>query len=581
MFEMSSLQLTPNAMQVLEARYLLKDEAGRVIESPDQLFQRVAEAVSKGDGRASRVWAPKYLRLMRELRFLPNSPTLMNAGKENGQLSACFVLPVEDSLDRIFDTLKHAAVIHQSGGGTGFAFSRVRAKGSRVKSSQGVASGPISFMKIYDTATETIKQGGTRRGANMGVLRIDHPDVVEFIDSKRDGRSIINFNISVGVTDEFMTALRMSSPFSLRDPQTGKVVKQIDPRELFERLCQSAWECGDPGVVFLDRMNRFNPTPKVGEFESTNPCGEQPLLPYESCNLGSLNLGKYVGESKESKGFNWAEFSEDVHVAVRFLDNVIEVNEYPVSESEKITLKNRKIGLGVMGWADALLKLGIPYGSDEARSLGQQIMSVLDREAKTASMGLAKERGPFPNWKGSTWQRLGYQPMRNATVSTVAPTGTISMIAGCSSGIEPIFAAVFFRNVLDGARLVDVHPVIEGLLRNQGVTREKWEKGVSDTDLLKWIGPAWSPASKVSVEDHVRMQAVFQRFSDSAVSKTINLPQSATVDDIEHAYSLAYDMGCKGITVYRDQSRSTQVLEEPKRDPESSDNADGEVCPIC
>ncbi len=576
---MSSLQLTANSKQVLEARYLLRDEADRLIESPDELFQRVANAVATADGKAAGKWAPKYLRLMRELRFLPNSPTLMNAGKKGGQLSACFVLPVEDSLDQIFDTLKNAAMIHQSGGGTGFAFSRVRAKGSRVKSSHGIASGPISFMKIYDTATETIKQGGTRRGANMGVLRIDHPDVVEFIDSKRDGRSIINFNISVGVTDEFMTALRLGTPFSLRDPQTGHVVRQVQARELFERLCQSAWECGDPGVVFLDRMNRFNPTPKVGEFESTNPCGEQPLLPYESCNLGSLNLGQYVDVSQSR--FNWAEFCEDIHVAVRFLDNVIDVNEYPVSESEKITRRNRKIGLGVMGWADALLKLGIPYGAESARSLGQQIMSVLDREAKTASMGLATERGPFPNWKGSTWDRLGYQAMRNATVSTVAPTGTISMIAGCSSGIEPIFAAVFFRNVLDGARLIDIHPVVADLLQVNGVAKKDWEKGVSDADLNKWIGPAWSPASQVSIEGHVQMQAVFQRFSDSAVSKTINLPQSATVADVQKAYVLAYDQGCKGITVYRDQSRSAQVLEEPRPEPGDKDSSDGEICPIC
>lgn len=909
----TAIVLTENAKTVLASRYLRRDESGQPSETPEELFQRVAWAVAEADGRKRKQWAARYFELMATRRFMPNSPTLMNAGKKGGQLSACFVLPVEDSLEGIFDALKQAALIHQSGGGTGFGFSRLRPKGSVVRSSQGVASGPVSFMKIFDTATDTIKQGGTRRGANMGVLRVDHPDIEEFISSKRDGRSIINFNISVGITDEFMTRLSQGDPKAKR---------------LFADLCQCAWECGDPGVVFLDRMNRFNPTPKVGAFESTNPCvvgdtrvlvdgrgfvpirdlvgetpwvsteveqraemrkatrivstgvrtvfrlttvegfelrltddhrvmtargdvpaselelgdrvrlleanpevfardssrarlgeiigwlvgdghftqheagkptavlsfygpeklevgsrlidsvreligdsdlqlcevesrdlryirssrllgklaelgvdirakqalpeaiwrgdselvagylrgffsadgsvqgslnkgmsvrlasnqvgllkeiqvvllrfgiravvyqnrrvegkrllpdsrgklreydcaaqhelvisksglarfaaigflqkskqerleealngyrrgpyretffatveevrvegeeevfdltepttshfhgngvlvhncGEQPLLAYESCNLGSLNLGAYVKEGE----FDWTAFIEDIGVSVRFLDNVIDVNAFPVKESAQITRKNRKIGLGVMGFADALLMLGLPYDSDEARDFGERVMATLDREAKLASQKLAKERGAFANWKGSLWQKLGYAPMRNATVTTVAPTGTISMIAGCSSGIEPIFSGFFFRNVLGGRRLVEVHPAVQAVLEKKGMKVDD----LNEEKLAEWIGPAWRPAAKVSVADHVKMQAVFQRFSDSAVSKTINLPNSATVRDVENAYLLAYESGCKGITVYRDGSRETQVLESPK-------GTDGSACPSC
>jgi ribonucleoside-diphosphate reductase alpha chain len=493
----------------------------------------------------------------------------MNAGKEKGQLSACFVLPVEDSLDGVFETLKNAAKIHQSGGGTGFSFSKLRAKGSRVQSSSGVASGPVSFIRVFDVATETIKQGGVRRGANMAILRVDHPDIFEFISSKRDFRSIHNFNISVGVTDEFMRAVEADSSYELREPGSGCSVGKLRAGDVFDRIVQAAWECGDPGLVFLDRINLFNPTPRVGLMESTNPCGEQPLLPFESCNLGSLNLNAYF---HQKNGFNWRLFGEDIHKCVRFLDNVIDINDFPLTECRRITLRNRKIGLGVMGFSDLLLMMNMSYDSSEARSLGEKLMSFLDREAKCASMMLAKKRGEFPNWRGSLWNKLGYAPMRNATVSTVAPTGTISMIAGCSSGIEPIFAGIFYRNVLSGSRLKEVHPAVEKVLSERGC----FAKDVSEGDIVKLLGPAWSPAKSISVRAHVLMQSVFQRHSDSSVSKTINLPESAAPANVAQAFRLAYELGCKGITVYRDRSRPEQVLETM---PQSA--GDIVSCPSC
>jgi ribonucleoside-diphosphate reductase alpha chain len=556
----SSFHLTENARAVLEKRYLLRDATGAITETPEELFLRVARAVSKPEGKSQAKWQKKFLEMMISRRFMPNSPTLMNAGKKKGQLSACFVLPVKDSLEEIFATLKHAAVIQQSGGGTGFSFSELRPKGSRVSSTAGEAAGPISFMTVFDAATQAVKQGGSRRGANMAILRIDHPDVQEFIDSKRDGKSITNFNISLGVTNEFMRAFDNNQDYALKDPKTGAVVKKVSARKIFKSAIASAWACGDPGVVFLDRINLFNPTPKLGEMQSTNPCGEQPLLPYESCNLGSLNLGAYF----DGKDLDWKALREDTHAAVRFLDNVIEINCYPILETKKITLKNRKIGLGVMGFADLLLLMGIPYDAPDAFVLGEKIMGFIDTHAKAASAKLAKERGAFPNFKGSMWEQLGFPKMRNSTVTTVAPTGTISIIAGCSSGIEPIFSGVFFRNVLDGARLLDVHPAVEKLL-GKGIKPET----LTEAEIARKLGRAWKPAANVSIDAHVRMQAMFQRFSDSAVSKTINLPKSATEEDVEKAYLLAYNLGCKGITVYRDQSRTTQVLETP------------EVCPTC
>ena len=544
---------TSNAQTVFEARYLLKDDSGLTRETVPELYSRVAESVAMAEKKGRKKWAAQFERLMVEGRFLPNSPTLMNAGKKGGQLSACYVLPIEDDLGRIFDSLKEAALIHQSGGGTGFSFSRLRPSGDRVQSSSGVASGPLSFLKIFDAMTDEVKQGGARRGANMGILRVDHPNIEEFIRVKNDGTTLTNFNLSVGVTDEFVSAVTKGSDAKIRDPRTGVVVRKQPARELFRLMAQNAWSKGDPGVVFLDRINRFNPTPAVGEMESTNPCGEQPLLPHESCNLGSLNLSRYSnGESVD-----WNRFREDIHVAVRFLDDVIDVNHYPVEACKKITRSNRKIGLGVMGWADLLLVLGISYDSPRARELGEKLMSFLDREAKSASALLAREKGAFPNFKKSMWARLGYPAMRNATVSTVAPTGTISILAGCSSGIEPIFAGVFYRNVLSGQRLKEVHPAVERALRKEGRSVETVQEG----DLAELLGEAWAPAHAVSIRGHIEMQAAFQRHSDSAVSKTINLPESATVEEIENAYLSAYLAGCKGITVFRDRSRGSQVLE--------------------
>lgn len=548
-----SAKLTTNALAVLESRYFLKDLSGKTTEGPSDLFRRVAKVISAREKIHSEFWEDRFFQMMTQLRFLPNSPTLMNAGKPRGQLSACFVLPVEDSLDSIFESLRDAAKIHQSGGGTGFSFSKIRPKGSAVRSSQGIASGPVSYIRIFDTATETIKQGGTRRGANMAILRVDHPDIMEFIESKLDHRSFSNFNISVSVTDAFMKAVRADDTFSLWNSFTQRVTQTVKAREVFQKIIRAAWLCGDPGLIFVDRINRFNPTPLAGELESTNPCGEQPLLPYESCNLGSLNLGAYF----QKGALNWALLKKDVWAAVRFLDNVIDLNDYPVEACKEITLKNRKIGLGVMGFADLLLLENLSYASPEARKYGEKIMAFIDRQAKAASITLAQERGEFPHWPGSLWQRLGYSPLRNATVSTVAPTGTISMIAGASSGVEPIFSGVFYRNVLDGKRLLDVHPTVQRLLAARNLSAED----LSEARVAQELGPAWSPAQAVSVEGHVGMQAVFQRFSDSAVSKTINLPESATAAEIEQAYFLAYASGCKGITVYRDKSKPAQVLE--------------------
>ncbi len=565
-----AMELTANALKVLEQRYLRKDAQGRVIETPEQMFERVAQAVASAEGRKARTWSQRYRELLLSLRFLPNSPTLMNAGRDQGQLSACFVLPLRDSLDSVFDTLKQAALIHQSGGGTGFDFSELRPAGAPVKSTHGVASGPVSFIRIFDTATETIKQGGTRRGANMAILRVDHPDIESFIEAKRDLRSITNFNVSVGVTDAFMAAVDRSAEFALIDPQDRREVRKVAARTLFRKIAESAWECGDPGLVFLDRINRFNPTPEQGPMASTNPCGEQPLLAFESCNLGSLNLAAYVRDGK----WDWAQFLSDIPVAVRFLDAVIDVNHYPVSACAKVTRRNRKIGLGVMGFADALLLLGIRYESPEAVLFGEQVMSVLDRAAKASSAALAKEKGAFAAGRHSIWKRLGYPALRNATVSTVAPTGTISMIAGVSSGIEPIFAGVFQRNVLGGAKLQEIHPAVRKLLSGGAGSGSLGEE-----DLSRLLGPAWQPAYQVSVEGHLQIQAAFQRHSDSAVSKTINLPQSATVDQVEQAYLRAYGLGCKGITVYRDQSRPSQVLEA--KDSSTVAAANGQVCENC
>jgi len=524
--------LSKIAMAILKERYLLRNKEGKATETVREMFFRVARAVAVNE---SAEWEQKFFQLMSSLRFLPNSPTLMNAGKKQGQLSACFVLPVEDSVEKIFETVKLAAKIHQTGGGTGFSFSKLRPKGSPVSRVPGVASGPVSFAKIFDATTEAVKQGGARRGANMAVLRVDHPDILEFINAKRDFKSFQNFNLSVGITRAFVSALVHRQKFALVDPRTNRITARGDAREIFNLIAQAAWECGDPGLIFLDRINLFNPTPRLGQIESTNPCGEEPLLPFESCNLGSLNLAAYVSREQ----VDWGTLAQDVTTATRFLDNVIDVNNYPSRECEKWARENRKIGLGVMGFADALLRLRINYNSPKAVEFAEKVMSFIDNHAKAASVELAKKRGAFLNWKNSLWDQLGYPKMRNATVTTVAPTGTISLIAGVSSGIEPIYGEIVRRQMLDGKVFEIVHP---------DVKKSKYRK-------------VWCPAEQVEIKAHINVQAAFQRYSDSGVSKTINLPKDSTVKDVKEAFLLAYKKGCKGITIYRSGSRPKQVLQ--------------------
>ncbi|WP_195608210.1 vitamin B12-dependent ribonucleotide reductase [Intestinimonas butyriciproducens] len=564
------MPISENARAVLERRYLIRDEHGEPVETVDELFHRVADAVAAADARFDpkadvASTAKLFYELMTSLDFLPNSPTLMNAGRPLGQLSACFVLPVEDSMEHIFDAIKNAALIHKSGGGTGFSFSRLRAKGSTVNSTGGVASGPISFMKVFNAATEAVKQGGTRRGANMGILRVDHPDIMDFITCKNDTKEITNFNISVGLTEAFMAAVESGGSYDLVDPASKKVTGQLSARAVFEAIVNSAWQTGEPGIIFLDRLNRDNPCPGQGEIESTNPCGEQPLLPYEACNLGSINLVNHLRQTAEGYTLDRGKLEKTIRAAVHFLDNVIEVNQYPLPEIDRVTKLTRKIGLGVMGFADMLLYMGIPYNSDAGVSMAKTVMELVQTIGHQESQRLAETRGAFPLFAESVY-RDG-KPLRNATVTTIAPTGTLSIIAGVSSGVEPVFAYAYIRNVMDNTHLIETNQILKDKLAERGLfsdalMREIVEKGTLAhvPGVPEDIRRVFVCAHDVSPIWHVKMQAAFQEYTDNAVSKTVNFPNSATREEVAEVYRLAYELGCKGTTIYRDGSRDEQVL---------------------
>ncbi|MCX7874373.1 MAG: adenosylcobalamin-dependent ribonucleoside-diphosphate reductase [Caldimicrobium sp.] len=564
-------RLKESALVVLRARYLARNEQNEIIETPEGLFERVALAVAEGEKNfpSSRnkweYYAEKFYDLMANLDFLPNSPTLMNAGRPLGQLSACFVLPVEDSLSSIFETLKHAALIHKTGGGTGFNFSLLRPKGDVVSSTSGVASGPVSFMRVFDAATEAIKQGGKRRGANMGILNIDHPDIEEFINSKSKPGELSNFNISVALTDNFFDHLFKGEAFPLINPRTKEIVRKVSPMELFNLLCQRAWQTGDPGVIFLDTINRYNPTPHLGRLWATNPCGEQPLLAYESCNLGSINLVNFVKNGQ----IDWSRLREVVHLAVRFLDDVIEVNNFPLPQIAKMTSLNRKIGLGVMGFADLLIRLRVSYVEKRAIEIAENIMNFINRESLQASAKLAEERGPFPAFPGSIWDRQNYPHLRNATTTTIAPTGTLSLIAGVSSGIEPLFGIYYERKTLNGVVLKEFHPLFEEILDQEGYSERdieslkeeiRSEGLVSKTSLKEDLKKLFLTAIEIPPEIHLAIQRAFQRHTQNAVSKTINLPPQASPEDIKVIYLTAYKWQLKGVTVYRYGSKEDQVI---------------------
>jgi ribonucleoside-diphosphate reductase alpha chain len=579
--------LAKNAVTVLERRYLVKDETGQVIETPDEMFHRVARNLAAAEARYGAdadVWEARFYALMRSLEFLPNSPTLMNAGRPLQQLSACFVLPVGDDLGEIFATIRHQALIHQTGGGTGFAFSRLRPKNDLVMTTKGKASGPVSFMQVFDAATGAIKQGGTRRGANMAILSVDHPDIEEFIDMKNDLSVMTNFNVSVAVTEKFMEEVDRDGEHALINPRTGQVVQRVPARRLFDKIVHNAWQTGEPGIVFIDRINnsRSNPTPQLGMVESTNPCGEQPLLPYEACNLGSINVGRLTVERDGKVDLDWDALRDVTHLATRALEDVIEMNKYPIPEIQEMTTRNRRIGVGLMGWADLLYKMRIPYNSEEAIALAERMMAFIDEEAKAASEQLAGERGPFANWeesiygpKGQHWPAAqGVRPLRNSTVTTIAPTGTISIIAGASGGVEPLFSLAFMRTIMDKDKMLEVNEIFEQVAKEEGFYSAELMEDVAAAGTLAniegipdWVKRVFVTARDVSPEWHARMQAAFQLHTDNAVSKTVNFPPEATEDEVREVYELAYRLGCKGVTIYRDGSRSEQPMSTVARKP--------------
>ncbi len=567
-----TVKLTGNALRILQARYLKKDPQGQVAESPEEMFRRVAQHVASAEaifGPQVKVaeTADAFYEMMTALEFLPNSPTLMNAGRELGQLAACFVLPVEDSLESIFEAVKDTAIIHQSGGGTGFSFSHLRAKNAIVSTTSGVASGPVSFMRVFNMATEVIKQGGTRRGANMGILRVDHPDIMEFITAKRDLKELTSFNLSVGFTREFMEALERGGGVDLVDPRTGRSVATLEAQKIFDLIVECAWESGEPGVIFLDRINKDNPTPHLGQIESTNPCGEQPLLPYEACNLGSINLVRMIKDGAEGPRIDWERLRRTVRLAVRFLDDVIEINHYPLPQIEQVSRGNRKIGLGVMGFAHFLILMGVSYDSEEGVNLGGEVMRFIQEVGNEASRELAELRGPFPNFTGSRYALEGTPPLRNATVTTIAPTGTLSIICDCSSSIEPLFALSYTRRALEDVEFFEIDPILLRLGAERGFWRPEFEDILRQTGFLGSeaeipadIRKLFVTAFEIPPARHIQMQAAFQRHTNNAVSKTVNFPPDATTDDIQEAFLLAYRMGCKGITIYRSGTRAGQVL---------------------